>query len=255
MDADYLRKNGIRLAGGIVVSIFLILSDGMGWTAPVYSAGNYVLQPMEYWAHRTVGGMENFVRTVLEIGNLRTENSELRVENAELSSELGKLKEVDPTVAKKIHSNDLKKIIRALEVYELTGKTMTQLQEKGSYSKVQFEFVKAGLKLDRKELYQRINQRVDAMLIQGLLEEVKNLKNMGYSMGSNALNAVGYKELFSYLRGEINLKEAIKKIKQKTRNYAKRQMTWFKKEKDIAWFNADKDNLAEKIIKLFREDF
>jgi tRNA dimethylallyltransferase len=163
-----------------------------------------------------------------------------------------KLKAVDPITASKVYPNDLKRIIRGLEVYELTGKTMAELQQRGVYLVPEFEFIKVGLSLDRKELYQRIEKRVDAMFRGGLLEEVKNLRKMGYSPKLNALNTLGYKELFLYLQRKITLEEAMEKIKQNTRNYAKRQLTWFKKDKEIIWLSAEDADLVSKMLRCFR---
>ncbi|MCJ7508647.1 MAG: tRNA (adenosine(37)-N6)-dimethylallyltransferase MiaA [candidate division Zixibacteria bacterium] len=159
-----------------------------------------------------------------------------------------RLKTIDPAAAKKIYPNDLKRIIRALEVYELTGKTISELHQKGTYFAPEFEFVKAGLGIDRKELYRRIEDRVDRMLSFGFVEEVRNLIKMGYSSKLNALDTLGYKEIFSYLQGETDLNGAIEKTKQSTRNYAKRQLTWFRKDKEIIWFDAKDENLANKMI-------
>jgi tRNA dimethylallyltransferase len=161
-----------------------------------------------------------------------------------------RLKEVDPKAALRIHPHDSVRIIRALEVYELTGKPITLLQEKGSYEPFEMEFVKIGLTLDRKRLYERIDRRVEKMISEGFLDEVKWLKEKGYSTGLKAFKTVGYQELFSYLDGEIDFPKAIESIKLNTRRYAKRQLTWFRKEKGIKWLDADQKDLAELILTL-----
>lgn len=168
----------------------------------------------------------------------------------------GRLKEKDLEAALRIHPNDEIRIIRALEVCELTGKTITELQKKGGYEPEEFEFVKIGLNLDRKKLYERINRRVDQMMQDGLLDEVKKIKKMGYSSPCANLpwKTVGYKEMFSYLEGKYILEKAIDLLKMNTRRYAKRQLTWFKKEKDVIWLDAGKDDLVFSIIKEFSKN-
>lgn len=187
-------------------------------------------------------------------------DEKLRERIREEESKLGpyylfeKLKEVDPKAAERIHRNDLVRIIRALEVYELTGKSITSLQEKGDYEPFELNFVKVGLTLDRKRLYERIDQRVDKMISEGFLDEVKGLKEKGYSSELKAFKTVGYQELFSYLEGNIDFSSAIDRIKLNTRHYAKRQLTWFRKDQEIKWLNAEKKNLIELILKYFREN-
>jgi len=162
-----------------------------------------------------------------------------------------RLKEVDPQAAKRIHPNDSVRIIRALEVYELTGKPISFWQREGSYEPSAMEFVKIGLNLERKELYQKINLRTEEMIAQGFLDEVKMLKKKGFTPKLKALKTVGYQELFDYLDGKLDLRAAIEKIKTNTRHYAKRQLTWFGKDKEIIWLDAEDDNLIKKIL----EDF
>ena len=162
-----------------------------------------------------------------------------------------RLKKVDPKAALRIHPHDSVRIIRALEVYELTGKPITLLQEKGSYEPFEMDFVKIGLTLDRKRLYERIDRRVEKMISEGFLDEVKALKEKGYLSGFKAFKTVGYQELFSYLEGKIDFQKAIETIKLNTRRYAKRQLTWFRKDKEIKWLDAEKEDLIESILKYF----
>lgn len=162
-----------------------------------------------------------------------------------------RLREVDPQAAERIHPNDLVRIIRALEVYELTGKPISLWQREGSYEPSAMEFVKIGLNLERKELYQKINLRTEEMISQGFLDEVKMLKKKGFTPKLKALKTVGYQELFDYLDGKLDLQAAIEKIKINTRHYAKRQLTWFGKDKEIVWLDAEDDNLIKKILEHF----
>jgi tRNA dimethylallyltransferase len=159
-----------------------------------------------------------------------------------------RLKEVDSKASERIHPNDLVRIIRALEVYELTGKPISVWQLEGSYELFPMHFIKIGLTLERKRLYERINQRVEEMIAHGFLDEVKNLKDKGFTPELKALKTVGYQELFSYLEGKLDFQTAIEKIKLNTRHYAKRQITWFRKDKEIIWMDANEENLIEKIL-------
>ena len=163
-----------------------------------------------------------------------------------------KLKGVDPKAAQRIHPHDSVRIVRALEVYELTGKPITLLQEEGVYEPFEMDFVKVGLTLDRQKLYERIDRRVEKMINEGFLDEVKGLKEKGYSSELKAFNSVGYKELFSYLGGKTDFQTAVERIKLNTRRYAKRQLTWFRKEKDIKWFDVEKEDLIDSILKYFK---
>jgi tRNA dimethylallyltransferase len=148
------------------------------------------------------------------------------------------LKKVDPESADKMLPQNWKRIIRALEVFHLTGKTIgyfhSTQKKKENYSFKQF-----GLEWDRTKLYELINKRVDDMIANGLVEEVKSILAMGYDIKINALNTVGYKEIISYLENEISLDKAIELIKRNTRHFAKRQLTWFKADKRIKWLHVD----------------
>jgi len=140
-----------------------------------------------------------------------------------------KLKKIDPSSAQRINENDLNRILRALEIYETTGKTITQLWLEETENKVSFKTINIMITDERKELYERINKRVDMMVANGLLNELEDVISKGYKRTDPGLNTVGYKELFPYLDGEINLTDCIAKIKQNTRNFAKRQFTWYRK--------------------------
>lgn len=169
-----------------------------------------------------------------------------------------KLSRIDPISASKIKSNDLRRIIRALEVYKSTGKTISYLQKKAFNENPKFKYHIIGLKRDRKNLYQRINLRVDKMIKDGFIEEVKMLREMGYKEDLNSMQGLGYKQINKYLDGEYEKETAINLIKRDTRRYAKRQMTWFNhKTKNIEWINLDKYNENEatsKIITVIMEN-
>ncbi|EOD01049.1 tRNA (adenosine(37)-N6)-dimethylallyltransferase MiaA [Caldisalinibacter kiritimatiensis] len=150
-----------------------------------------------------------------------------------------KLKKIDPKSANKIHINDRKRIIRALEVYHETGKPMSEYNKNFRKPNPTFELAFIGLTMNRKKLYDRINKRVELMIKEGLLDEVKNLLKMGYRPDSTALQGLGYKEIIKYFNNEYTYKEAIRILKRDTRRFAKRQITWFRRDKRIKWINLD----------------
>ena len=181
---------------------------------------------------------------------LRSELKE-KAEKYGVESLYKELEKNDPAAARKIGPHNLVRIIRALEVYELTGKKISDLQKKGEYPPEEYNFIKIGLELDREHLYQRIDQRVEQMIKAGLVDEVKSLKEKGYDLRFAPLRTFGYKEIFHYLDGKMSLDEATLNIKLETRHYAKRQITWFKKEEGIFWINAGEENLRDEILRIF----
>ena len=148
---------------------------------------------------------------------------------------LDRLKEVDPESAARLHLNDRKRIIRAMEVYLSTGKTITQFNRESKLVKPRYDAVFIGITpADRQVLYDRINHRVDLMCELGLEDEVRSLYSQGKLCGT-AAQAIGYKEMLSYIKGECPLEDALELIKRKSRNYAKRQLTWFKADSRVNW--------------------
>ncbi len=174
-------------------------------------------------------------------------NTELRIkiekikENRGLSYLYRILKKVDQESADKITPNDYIRIQRALEVFFNTGLRMSDLQKKHAFKNDNYQICKIGLQMERKDLHIRINERVNKMVDNGFIEEVNGLKNKGYNTNIKAMKSIGYKELNSFLTGNIEKDEAIELIKQNTRRYAKRQMTWLRKEKEINWYNSSED--------------
>ncbi|MGM9631618.1 MAG: tRNA (adenosine(37)-N6)-dimethylallyltransferase MiaA [Eubacteriales bacterium] len=168
-----------------------------------------------------------------------------------------KLREIDPVSAEEIHPNNVKRVIRALEIYKTSGKTKSQIDAVSKSFESKYEAVQIGIKYaDREILYERINLRVDKMLDAGLLEETKALLDDGvFESNATAAQAIGYKELLSYFEGGKTLDEAVEDLKIATRRYAKRQLTWFSAHGDVRWLLADGKTLsdladeAEKIIK------
>lgn len=170
----------------------------------------------------------------------------------ELSKEKGNeyihemLKEHDIVSYNNIHPNNVKRVIRALEVYKLTGKPFSQYNSGEDFYKTDYDVKYYVLNMDRDKLYQRINLRVDIMMKNGLLNECKKLKDMGYNSSMQSMQGIGYKEILSYLEGDCTLDEAIDMVKQYSRNYAKRQLTWFRRDPRAIFL--DKDKMADKEI-------
>lgn len=156
----------------------------------------------------------------------------------------GKLKEVDPESASRIHPNNVRRVIRALEIIHCTGKTAGELQENQS-PELLYDTAIIGLTMDREMLYNRINLRVDLMMEQGLLGEVKYFYEKGLK-DCQSIQAIGYKELYDYFDGKVPLEEAIENLKQNSRRYAKRQLTWFRNKMIVEWFDMSESKDAEK---------
>ena len=147
------------------------------------------------------------------------------------------LREADPKAAEAIHPNNIKRVIRALEFHKQTKGLISEHNERERLKESCYASCYFVLNDDRKKLYERIDKRVDMMLQEGLVEEVKRLSDMGCTKDMVSMQGLGYKEILSYLAGEISLEEAVYLIKRDTRHFAKRQLTWFKREKDVLWVN------------------
>ena len=159
------------------------------------------------------------------------------------------LKEVDPEAAKEIHENNLKRVIRALEYYNETGMRISDHNKEQRQKESPYNFRYYVLNMDREKLYERVNLRVDIMVENGLIDEVKKLKEMGYGKELNSMQGIGYKEIRDYVDGVYDYDTAIETLKKNTRNFAKRQITWFKREKEVVWLNHEEfDNDKEKIL-------
>ncbi len=168
------------------------------------------------------------------------------------------LEKADPKAAEEIHANNVKRVVRALEYYRLTGERISehnkaQRQKESPYNAAYFV-----LNDDREHLYRRIDARVDDMLKEGLLEEVKLLKAMGLNRGMVSMQGLGYKELLSHLEGEISISEAVRILKRDTRHFAKRQLTWFRRERDVIWLNQSdfhyrQEQILDRILEILKE--
>ncbi|MBU1052506.1 MAG: tRNA (adenosine(37)-N6)-dimethylallyltransferase MiaA [Proteobacteria bacterium] len=163
------------------------------------------------------------------------------------------LKKLDPKAADKIHPNDTFRIIRALEVFESTGISILEHQKKHGFSENRFNVLKIGLNMEREALYRRIEKRVDLMIEAGFEDEVRRLLDMNYSADLKSMQSIGYRHMIDYISGSITLDEAIRTLKQDTRRFAKRQLTWFNADPDIIWMKPDQVGdikiLAENFLK------
>jgi tRNA dimethylallyltransferase len=208
-----------------------------------------------------VGGSGLYIKALIDgIFETADKDEEYRKELFQKTKEFGneflydELKKIDPHSARKMLPQNWKRVMRALEVFHSTGEPIWKHHQKQSSSKEKkYNFQQFGLNWDRKLLYENINKRVDWMIENGLVDEVINIFKMGYEKNLNSLNTVGYKEILQYLDGEITLQRAVELIKRNTRHYAKRQMTWFKKDERIHWFEVNDsnelDSIAIQIIK------
>ena len=161
------------------------------------------------------------------------------------------LVQCDPEAAQKIHPNDTFRVIRALEVNRTTGQKISDQKKRHNFDSCRYDALKIGLSLDRDVLYQRINARVDLMLEQGLLDEVKSLLKKGYPFDLKSMQSIGYKHMGLFLNNETDWQETVRLLKRDTRRYAKRQLTWFRKDSDIIWFEPSQFERACLKIKEF----
>lgn len=168
------------------------------------------------------------------------------------------LKEIDPISAETIHANNIKRVIRALEFYRQTGERISEHNEIERAKTSPYDFCYFVLNDDRAHLYERINLRIDQMLEDGLIEEVKALKEKGYTKDMVSMQGLGYKEILDYLNGECTLEEAIYILKRDTRHFAKRQLTWFRRERDVIWldknaYDYDEEKILQTMLDYIRE--
>ena len=163
------------------------------------------------------------------------------------------LAEFDPVSAERLHPNNIKRVIRAIEFYRLTGVPISEHQEETKKKESRYDAVMFCLNWERETLYERINARVDIMMADGLPDEVKRLREMGYTRDMQSMQGIGYKEMLEYFDGEATLEDAVEAVKQGSRRYAKRQVTWFKRNKNIHWLNPE--NALEKATEIINETY
>lgn len=168
------------------------------------------------------------------------------------------LQEIDPISAEQIHANNIKRVIRALEFYRENGFPISEHNKRESQKESPFNLAYFVLNDERSHLYERIDQRVDKMLDSGLIDEVRGLRERGYDRSLVSMQGLGYKELLAWMDGEYSLEEAVRILKRDTRHFAKRQITWFKREKDVIWMNKqdydyDEEKVLDDMLKICKE--
>lgn len=221
----------------------------------------------ELWEKRqvplVVGGTGFYIQALLYDIDFANEDADLSLRHAyeELARTQGaetlhkKLAAVDPAAAAQIHANNVKRVIRALEFYEKTGRRISEHNEAERAKESPYNFAYFVLNDTRERLYARIDARVDQMMEQGLLDEVRKLRDMGYTRKLVSMQGLGYKELLDYLDGLCTLEEAVYIIKRDTRHFAKRQLTWFRRERDVIWVDKPAfDYDDEKILAFMRQE-
>ena len=212
-----------------------------------------------------VGGTGLYINSITEEIKYdeAAENKEIREKLEKIAETEGnerlyeKLKEVDIDTYNRLHINDTKRIIRALEVFEATGITITEHQKMSKEIEKKYDYKIVGLWMERENLYNRINLRVDKMIEDGLEDEARNIIEMIKNNGKiTSFQAIGYKEFLKYFNGEVSLEDAIASIKQESRRYAKRQVTWFKRTNGLKWINVDRDinDVINDIINYYEEE-
>ena len=212
------------------------------------------------------GGTGFYIQALLYDINFENQdcNEAYRMELETIAKEQGpevlhaRLQEVDPVSAEKIHANNVKRVIRALEFYHLTEKPISEHNEAEHQKESPYNFAYFVLTDDRANLYKRIDKRVDIMVEQGLLTEVQELKDMGYHRDMVSMQGLGYKEILDYLDGKSTLEEAIYIIKRETRHFAKRQLTWFRREREVVWmdksiFQYDEKKILDEMCRVLHE--
>ncbi len=213
-----------------------------------------------------VGGTGFYIQAVLYDIDFteNEENSQLRKQLEQFARDQGaealhaRLAKVDPKAAQDIHPNNCKRVIRAIEFYEQTGQRISEHNEQERQKASPYNSAYLVLTDDRQLLYDRINLRVDRMMEKGLVEEVQNLKDMGYTRNMVSMQGLGYKEILDVFDGKCSLEEAVEIIKRDTRHFAKRQLTWFKRERDVIWidkreYGRDESKLLEGILGVLKE--
>jgi tRNA dimethylallyltransferase len=208
-----------------------------------------------------VGGSGLYIRAIID-GFFKGpgKDSEIREQLEKEAQRFGaemlfeKLKRIDPASAAKMDASKVRRVVRALEVYYITGKPISDLHSTQE-TRASFEILQYALEWERKTLYGRINRRIDEMMEKGLVEEVRELETRGYLSGMNALNTVGYKETFDFIEGKLTKEEMVRLIKQNSRRFAKRQLTWFRADKRIRWISVNERTNWNEIAEMIQKEF
>lgn len=214
----------------------------------VGGTGLYVRSIIDKYDFTPPGG-DNAYRSMLERAAARRGNEFL----------VGMLAKVDPAAARRIHRNDTRRLIRAIEVYQAVGRPISEFQNVSGAAEPKYNLAYFGLTLNRLKLYEKIEKRVEMMLSKGLVNEVSELVKMGYGPAHTSMQALGYKEILYYFGGLCSLEEAVMLIKRNSRRFAKRQLTWFRRDERILWFDVEKYNsfaeIADEIAKKVEGQF
>jgi tRNA dimethylallyltransferase len=236
-DADFSAADFRREAGRAIADI-----QGRGKKVIVVGGTGLYIRALLH-------GLADTPRVVNEI-RLALEAEAKEAGGAKL---LGRLAEVDPATAERLHPNDRVRIIRALEVYLQTGRPISHFRSEHGFSDDPYVCLKIGIAVARRELYRRIDERVDLMMAEGLVREVAGLLSAGFDPRLKPLRAIGFKEICAHLAGEYPLEEAIRLIKRDSRRYAKRQMTWLNREAEIKWveYPEEFDTICNHVIEFF----
>jgi tRNA dimethylallyltransferase len=205
-----------------------------------------------------VGGTGLYIKALVQgLFKARPADPEVRMRLKQEAEKHGadllhkRLSNQDPYAAERIHPNDIYRLIRALEIYELTGKTISEYHREHKFKDEPFRVFKIGLQMDRELMYDRINHRVDAMIEAGFLDEVKMLLAGGYSADLKSMQSIGYRHMVDFIEGRTLWDETLRTLKRDTRRYAKRQLTWFKADSEIVWTAPGQLNDIRRIIKKF----
>jgi tRNA dimethylallyltransferase len=208
-----------------------------------------------------VGGTGLYIKSLIYgLCNARPTDKEIRIrlkqeaEKEGAAALLERLKQVDPVTAQKLHVNDIYRIVRALEVYETSGAPISDSQQRHQFQESRVTTLKFGLHMERDQLYDRINRRVEMMIHAGLLGEARRLRESGYSRELKSMQSIGYRHMLDFLDGHLDWPETIRTLKRDTRRYAKRQMTWFKADREVVWVDPVVSKDVENRIRKFLTD-
>ena len=208
-----------------------------------------------------VGGTGFYIKSLIYgLFDAKPVDKEVRIRLKQVAQKEGaatlfeRLKQVDPVTARKLHINDRYRILRALEVYETLGLPISDYQQRHRFQESRMTTLKFGLHMERDQLYDRIDGRVDAMIHAGLLDEVRRLRESGYSGKLKSMQSIGYRHMLDFLDGRLDWLETIRTLKRDTRRYAKRQMTWFKADREVVWVDPVVSSKVENRIREFLSD-
>jgi tRNA dimethylallyltransferase len=205
-----------------------------------------------------VGGTGLYIKSLIYgLFDVQPRDNEIRIRLKQEAEKEGakalfeRLQQVDPVTAQKLHLNDSYRVIRALEVYEASGVPISEFQQRHRFQESRLTTLKLGLHMDRGQLYERIDARVDMMIQAGLVDEVRRLREAGYSGELKSMQSIGYRHMHDFFCGRLDWPETIRTLKRDTRRYAKRQMTWFKADREVVWVDPVVSDEIENTIKRF----